>query len=81
MVLQIPYNEALFPISVVKTLTGLTGRQIRYYEEIGLILPARNEGNRRLYSLNDIIRCLEIKKMIGQGANISVIKAFYESKD
>lgn len=72
-------NESVFPISVVKDLTGLTARQIRYYEQHGLIQPDRTEGNRRIYCLNDIIRCLEIKKLIEKGVNISGIKAVYES--
>jgi hypothetical protein len=40
---------AIFPIGSVMKLTDLTARQIRYYEDHGLIKPDRNEGNRRLY--------------------------------
>ena len=42
-------------------LTDLTARQIRYYEDQGLIQPERTAGNRRMYSLNDMDRLLEIK--------------------
>ncbi len=42
---------AVLPIGTVMKLTDLTARQIRYYEEQGLIIPERNEGNRRMYSL------------------------------
>ncbi|RBW68969.1 MerR family transcriptional regulator [Bacillus taeanensis] len=77
---EIKRNEALFPISVVKEITNLTARQIRYYEEQGLINPGRNKGNHRVYSLNDIARCLEIKRYIDQGLNIAGIKAVYDSK-
>lgn len=38
---------AIFPIGSVMKLTDLTARQIRYYEDHGLIKPDRNEGNRR----------------------------------
>ncbi|WP_305037399.1 MerR family transcriptional regulator [Gracilibacillus salinarum] len=72
---DIPDHVAAFPISVVKDLTQLSGRQIRYYEEQGLISPARNKGNRRMFSLNDIDRLKEIKKLIDQGINIAGIKA------
>ena len=44
----------LFPISIVMQLTELSARQIRYYEEHELVTPARSEGNRRMFSLNDI---------------------------
>ncbi len=64
----------LFPIGPVMQLTDLTARQIRYYEEHQLISPARSEGNRRLFSLNDIDKLLEIKDLIDQGINMAGIK-------
>ncbi|MDE5414635.1 MerR family transcriptional regulator [Alkalihalobacterium chitinilyticum] len=70
-----PRHVAIFPISVVKEMTQLTARQIRYYEEQGLIKPARNEGNQRIFSLNDIERFTEIKSLIDQGVNIAGVKA------
>jgi MerR family glutamine synthetase transcriptional repressor len=72
---------ALFPISIVITLTELTARQIRYYEEHELIRPARNQGKQRIFSLNDIDRLLEIKDLIDQGVNIAGIKAIYHLKE
>ena len=57
-------NMAVFPIGSVMKLTDLSARQIRYYEDQNLITPARNEGNRRMYSLNDMDRLLEIKDII-----------------
>ncbi|MDN6127287.1 MAG: MerR family DNA-binding transcriptional regulator, partial [Tetragenococcus halophilus] len=47
-------SMSVFPIGTVIKLTDLSARQIRYYEEQDLIHPERSEGNRRLYSLNDI---------------------------
>lgn len=41
---------AVFPIGTVMKLTDLTARQIRYYEDQGLIQPERTAGNRRMYS-------------------------------
>lgn len=64
----------LFPIGPVMQLTELSARQIRYYEEHQLISPARTEGNRRMFSLNDIDRLLEIKDLLDQGVNIAGIK-------
>jgi MerR family transcriptional regulator, glutamine synthetase repressor len=71
----------LFSIGVVMKLTDLSARQIRYYEEHGLISPARTEGNRRLFSLNDIDRLLEIKDMLDQGINMAGIKKVFAVKD
>nr|WP_317853538.1 MerR family transcriptional regulator [Neobacillus sp. Marseille-Q6967] len=71
----------LFPIGTVMQLTELTARQIRYYEEHELISPARTEGNRRLYSLNDIDRLLEVKDLIDQGINMAGIKQLLLMKE
>ena len=67
-------NMALFPIGIVMKLTDLTARQIRYYEQHGLIIPARTSGNQRLFSFNDVQRLLEIKALIEKGVNIAGIK-------
>jgi MerR family glutamine synthetase transcriptional repressor len=65
---------ALFPIGIVMKLTDLTARQIRYYEQHELIVPARTAGNQRLFSFNDVERLLEIKSLIEKGVNIAGIK-------
>jgi MerR family glutamine synthetase transcriptional repressor len=62
-------------------LTELTARQIRYYEEHQLISPARTDGNRRLFSLNDIDKLLEIKDLIDQGVNLAGIKQLFTMKE
>ncbi|GHH96671.1 MerR family transcriptional regulator [Neobacillus kokaensis] len=74
---EIRRSMPLFPIGTVMQLTELTARQIRYYEEHQLISPARTEGNRRLFSLNDIDRLLEIKDLIDQGVNMAGIKQLF----
>ncbi|WP_409305517.1 MerR family transcriptional regulator [Peribacillus sp. SCS-155] len=70
----------LFSIGIVMQLTELSARQIRYYEEHQLIIPQRTEGNRRLFSLNDIDRLLEIKELIEQGVNLAGIKKIFSVK-
>ncbi|MDM5298211.1 MerR family transcriptional regulator [Bacillus pumilus] len=67
----------LFPIGIVMQLTELSARQIRYYEENGLIFPARSEGNRRLFSFHDVDKLLEIKNLIEQGVNMAGIKKLF----
>lgn len=76
-------NMALFPIGIVMKLTDLTARQIRYYEQHELVIPARTSGNQRLYSYNDVTRLLEIKNLIEKGVNIAGIKQMLKpvSKD
>lgn len=74
-------SMSVFPIGTVMKLTDLTARQIRYYEEQELINPERNEGNRRMYSLNDIDVLLEIKDYLSDGINMAGIKRIYELKE
>lgn len=71
-------SMAVFPIGTVMELTDLTARKIRYYEDQGLIHPKRTEGNRRMYSLNDLDRLLEIKDYLGEGLNMAGIKRIFE---
>jgi len=71
---------AVLPIGTVMKLTSLTARQIRYYEAQQLVFPERNEGNRRMYSLNEVDRLLEIKDYLAEGVNVAGIKAIYDQK-
>ena len=71
---------AIFPIGSVMKLTDLTARQIRYYEDHGLIKPDRNEGHRRLYCLNDMDLLLEIKAFLYEGLNIEAINKEYSNR-
>lgn len=71
----------ILPISIVMQLTDLTARQIRYYEENGLISPARTDGNKRMFSLNDVDVLLEIKDFLDQGLNIAGIRKMFDLKN
>lgn len=72
---------AIFPIGSVMKLTDLTARQIRYYEDQGLIKPDRNEGNRRLYSLNDMDLLFRNQGFLDEGLNIAAIKKEYANRE
>ncbi|UQS27914.1 MULTISPECIES: MerR family transcriptional regulator [Amycolatopsis] len=51
-------------IGEVAERTGLSLRTIRYYEEVGLVVPsARSQGGFRLYTEPDIDRLQLIKRM------------------
>ena len=71
----------LLPISMVMQLTELTAGQIRYYEEHELIVPARSEGNRRMFSLDDIDALLEIRELLDQGINMAGIKKVFAMRN
>ncbi|GAA0611832.1 transcriptional repressor GlnR [Virgibacillus siamensis] len=71
----------LFSIGIVKKLTELTARQIRYYEENALVFPERTTGNQRLYSFHDVDRLLEIKDLLERGINLAGIKHILTEKE
>lgn len=71
----------LLSMNIVMQLTGLTARQIRYYEEQELVQPARTEGKQRMFSLDDIDVLLEIKDLLKSGVNIAGIKQIFEMKN
>ncbi len=55
-------------ISQAAQACGLPGKTLRYYEEIGLVVPLRQEGNDyRIYSLTDVaqLRFLQRARAVG----------------
>lgn len=62
-------DRALFSISVVTELTGISQQALRGYEEKGLIAPHRTQGGTRRYSRDDIERITEIAKLLQTGLN------------
>lgn len=74
-------SMAVFPIGTVTKLTDLTARQIRYYEDQELISPDRTTTNRRMYSLNDVDRLLEIKDYLTEGLSIKAIHKIYHDPE
>ncbi|MFY1699411.1 MULTISPECIES: MerR family transcriptional regulator [unclassified Solwaraspora] len=56
--------SGLMQIGEVAERTGLSLRTIRYYEEVGIVVPsARSQGGFRLYTEADVARLLVVKRM------------------
>lgn len=70
----------LYSMGVAQRLTGLTGRQIRYWEQHGLVAPARTEGRQRLYSQADIERLKEVKRLLGAGMSLQRVKSYLAAR-
>ncbi|GAC1392598.1 MAG: MerR family transcriptional regulator [Ktedonobacteraceae bacterium] len=61
---HIQEEQPLYTIEQVATRTNMTKRTLRYYEEVGILLPTgRTEGNYRRYSENDVQRLERIKEL------------------
>ncbi|MNI19301.1 HTH-type transcriptional regulator TnrA [compost metagenome] len=71
-------GKKVMGIGVVCELTGLSERQIRYYEERQLISPNRTQGRTRKYSFEDVERIKEIQQKMMEGFNTFEIKQLAE---
>jgi MerR family transcriptional regulator, copper efflux regulator len=57
-------SGGLVQIGEVAERTGLSLRTIRYYEEVGIVVPsARSQGGFRLYTDTDVARLEVVKRM------------------
>lgn len=72
------HDRPLYPMSVAAELTGLTPRQIRYYDQRGLVSPHRTPGGHRLFSGRDLERLLAVKRLLGQGYTLREIRRLME---
>lgn len=67
-------DKKVITIGVVRDLTGLSERQIRYYEERKLIFPERTPGGSRKYSFSDVELLVEIANKIEDGVQTHEIR-------
>lgn len=68
-------NEPCYIISVAARMVGVHAQTLRYYERVGLIEPSRSDGNRRLYSTEDIQQLRRIKALIDDlGVNLAGVE-------
>ncbi|MDF2000632.1 MerR family transcriptional regulator [Peribacillus frigoritolerans] len=79
MIFIVQQNESyidrkVISIGVVRELTGLSDRQIRYYEERKLVFPERSKGGNRKYSFSDVKALVEIADKIEDGVQTHEIR-------
>jgi len=60
-------EKKVITIGTVSELTGLSERQIRYYEERKLISPERTKGGTRKYSFEDVEKLVLISEKMDKG--------------
>lgn len=78
---QIAADRPIFTLSVAADLLGLHPRTLRIYEEKGLVVPSRTEGNRRRYSQNDIQRFQFIRQLTRGGVNLEGVRIILDMTD
>ena len=57
-------SDALYVISVAARLVEMHPTTLRKYERVGFLEPSRTPGRTRLYSLEDINRLRQIKRLV-----------------
>lgn len=71
----------VYSMGVAERLTGLTARQIRYWEQQGLLKPSRTTGRHRMYSEADILRLKEVKRLLGEGMTLERVKVYFANRE
>ncbi|MDP8903890.1 MAG: MerR family transcriptional regulator [Chloroflexota bacterium] len=72
----------LYSIAVASRLTRMHPQTLRKYERAGLLTPARQNGNQRLYSDEDIARLRRIQYLVEErGLNVAGLEMALSMSD
>ncbi|TKJ30886.1 MAG: MerR family transcriptional regulator [Chloroflexi bacterium B3_Chlor] len=75
------YDEPCYVISVAAKIVDLHPQTLRYYERVGVIMPHRSEGNRRLYSPRDVERLRAIIRLVDDlGVNLAGVEVIFNMR-
>ena len=75
-------EDPCYVISVVAQMVDLHPQTLRYYERIGLVVPARSRGNLRLYSQKDVDRLRKICRLTDElGVNLAGVEVILRLTD
>jgi MerR family glutamine synthetase transcriptional repressor len=68
-------SSTRYTLAMVMESTGLSARQIRYYDKIGLVSPERSSGNQRLYAPSDLAILQDIAGLKHKGYSLGRIRS------
>ena len=74
-------EKKVMTIGMVSELTGLSERQIRYYEERKLVTPERTSKGTRRYSFADVELLVEVSRKVVRGVQTFTIKKEMQQKN
>ncbi|MGI5837374.1 MAG: heat shock protein transcriptional repressor HspR [Chloroflexota bacterium] len=75
-------HEPCFVISIAAKLVNVHQQTLRYYERLGLLEPGRSRGNIRLYSMRDIQRAQQIRRLVDElGVNLAGVDVILNMTD
>lgn len=64
-------QPVMHTMAATRRLTGLSNRQLRYYDQRGLVIPARSSGGHRLYTPGDITRLHMVRQLLAAGLTVA----------
>ena len=68
-------HDPCYVISVAARMVGVHAQTLRYYERVGLVMPSRSQGKRRLYSPREIDKLRRIKALTeDMGVNLAGVE-------
>ena len=74
--------SGFFAISVAARMLGVHAQTLRAYERQGLIVPSRTKGRIRLYSLDDIRRVQQVRRLVEDlGVNLAGVEVILRLTD
>jgi DNA-binding transcriptional MerR regulator len=77
---SIPDDAAAYPIGRVAAMTGLSPRQIRYYEQEGLLAAERSAGRQRLYTPDQVALLQLVKRLRDEGYSLAAVRGMVRSR-
>lgn len=76
---SITITTGFFAISVAARMLGVHAQTLRGYERQGLLAPSRTKGRIRLYSIDDIRRAQQIRRLIEDlGVNLAGVEVILQ---
>lgn len=79
---SIPRDEPCYTIGVVARMVELHPQTLRNYEQEGLVVPRRSEGNIRLYSPREVDRLRKINRLTQElGVNLAGVEVILRMAD
>ena len=75
-------DEPCYTISIVARMVDLHPQTLRNYEDIGLVVPQRSDGNIRLYSPAEVERLRKINRLTQElGINLAGVEVILHMAD
>lgn len=75
-------DEPCYTIGVVARMVNLHPQTLRNYEQLGLVIPRRSQGNIRLYSQREVDRLQKINRLTQElGINLAGVEVILNLTD